>query len=98
MVAGAIATGWGDLDFYMLGYVLAIVSCCLQALYLVLTSHNSDLGLDTFCMCAAVGLVCGPIKQLLHTRFVNCDWSYYRAQLSCRAATINSWLACARYR
>lgn len=40
----------GDLDFDAEGYVYAILSCVLQALYLVLTSVNSDLGLDTFCM------------------------------------------------
>lgn len=59
MVVGAIATGWGDLDFDLIGYTLAIVSCCLQAIYLVLASHNSDLGLDTFCM-SRFEILCEP--------------------------------------
>lgn len=39
---GALLTGMGDLDLNARGYAFAIISCMLQALYLVLASRASD--------------------------------------------------------
>ena len=46
VAGGAVLTGAGDADFDGAAYALALASCVLQALYLVLTSQARDLGLS----------------------------------------------------
>lgn len=46
VAGGAVLTGIGDADFDAMAYALALASCVLQALYLVLTSQARDLGLS----------------------------------------------------
>ena len=44
VAGGAVLTGIGDANFDATAYALALASCVLQALYLVLTSQARDLG------------------------------------------------------
>lgn len=46
VAGGAVLTGVGDAGFDPTAYGLALASCVLQALYLVLTSQARDLGLS----------------------------------------------------
>ena len=64
IVVGAMITGSGDLDLNVTGYGFAILSCALQALYLVCASKAHDIGMRT--------RTCGPPLQttFLHERFV----------------------------
>eukprot|EP00906_Rhabdomonas_costata_P024267 RCo034909 len=65
MVCGAVIGGNGDLDFNRSGYVLALMSCCLQALYLVLTSRVHDVGLSSHAIMYYNSLFSLPVLTLL---------------------------------
>jgi len=49
MLLGAIAAGWGDLEFHLLGYVLIFVNCLFTAGYLLAIKDAKDqTNLNTF--------------------------------------------------
>lgn len=48
MSGGAVLAGWGDLDFSMIGYILAMTSSIFQSLYLILVVKVGSFGSDSF--------------------------------------------------
>jgi drug/metabolite transporter (DMT)-like permease len=76
-VAGALVTGAGDLDFDATGYGLALLSCLLQAGYLVYASKAYDAGL-----CLATGersafiVAQNDFSYFTYSPFVYCTASF----------------------
>ncbi|GIL72333.1 hypothetical protein Vretimale_3998 [Volvox reticuliferus] len=47
VVAGCVVAGIGDLSFDLMGYVFALMSCTMQAAYLLLVEFQGDAGIGT---------------------------------------------------
>ncbi|GLI68594.1 hypothetical protein VaNZ11_013064 [Volvox africanus] len=47
VVAGCVVAGIGDLSFDLMGYVFALMSCTMQAAYLLLVEFQGDEGIGT---------------------------------------------------